>query len=581
MTNDGAWGGHSEFAPVQELLARYQLLVEHARDIILFIRQRDGQILDANRVALRAYRYERHELLGLTIYDLRASVVQSMGTERIDGAENTNVLFEALHRRKDSSCFPVEVSSCGAEIAGEQILVSIVRDISERKQAEKAIRRYADRLQALRRIDMAIFSAGSTAGIAGAALAALRELTGCRSASLVCLTAYAATVVAVDAEDAAGVAVGRPVSVTAWDLAGRDGQVTRLTDADLARGTVLGQVVPLAGVSLVIALSVMTHGSETGVLFLGYDGPRTETPDAVEIAREISDQLALAMDQASLRQTLLDHSQQLERRVAERTAELSQKEAALAAANQSLQEVAERLRELDRMKSQFVSNVSHELRTPLSNMKLYLELLRYGQPAKREQYMNTLEHETGLLQRLIDDLLQLSRLDLDRAQPDMEVTDAGQLVKSLLDDRAALVARKELSLQVHISTQLPPVLVDPRMLAQVISNLVTNATNYTPAGGTITISVEASDGDAGRWVTIAVEDTGAGITVEDKKRLFERFFRGKAAQTRHVPGTGLGLAICQEIVRRHDGKITVESEPGSGSTFTVWLPARAEGQGGV
>ena len=239
------------------------------------------------------------------------------------------------------------------------------------------------------------------------------------------------------------------------------------------------------------------------------------------------------------------------------------------------------------LKSQFVSNVSHELRTPLANVKLYLSLLKRGKPGKQAHYLATLNREADLLHRLIDGLLDLSRLDLGKVQPSLSPVDVNELVSNLAGDRRALIAERGLSLQPQVSPATPPALADPEMLIQVLTNLMTNAMNYTPAGGTIILRTDARPaiqngmvpvGDP--WVTVQVSDTGPGIPAEEQAHLFDRFYRGEAARTSRVPGTGLGLAICHEIVERLSGKITIDSVVGQGSTFTVWLRAAGQGRPG-
>jgi phosphoserine phosphatase RsbU/P len=273
----------------------------------------------------------------------------------------------------------------------------------------------------------------------------------------------------------------------------------------------------------------------------------------------------LAQEQAALRASeaaLTRYAAELERRVAERTAGLT-------AANA-------RLEELSRLKSDFVSNVSHELRTPLANIITYLDLLDHGRPEKREQYMATLKREARLLQVLIEDLLQISRLDLGRAGPVMAPVDVNALVTQLVGDRTRLFADHGLTLRAETRAGLPCVPGDQKMLVQVLTNLMTNAMNYTPAGGTVTLRTSPGMGGFGQtdgaWVACAVSDDGPGITPEEQARLFERFYRGAAARRSGALGTGLGLAICQEIMARHGGHLTVESTMGQGSTFTLWLP---------
>jgi len=239
-----------------------------------------------------------------------------------------------------------------------------------------------------------------------------------------------------------------------------------------------------------------------------------------------------------------------------------------------------RLKELDRMKDQFVSNVSHELRTPLTNLKLYLNLLEQGRPEKRERYMDTLQREATRLQQLIEDLLNLSRLDVGNVQLSRMPTDLNPLVHQLVEDRKLLAANRQLTLKAVLDPNLPPVLVDAKMFDQVITNLMSNAINYTPDGGEIVICTAEALDQGRRWVTVSVTDSGYGIPRDEQKQLFERFYRGRAARQTGVAGTGLGLSICREIVKRHAGRISVQSpvpahddeEGRLGAQFTVWLP---------
>jgi signal transduction histidine kinase len=145
----------------------------------------------------------------------------------------------------------------------------------------------------------------------------------------------------------------------------------------------------------------------------------------------------------------------------------------------------------------------------------------------------------------------------------------------LVNDRAALAAEKGLTLATELAPHLDPVMADEKMLVQVLTNLTTNAMNYTSAGGRILVRTGVQSTDGARpadWITVSVIDTGYGVLPEERQYLFDRFYRGEAARRAGAPGTGLGLAICREIVERHAGHITVESELGKGSTFTVWLP---------
>ncbi len=228
-------------------------------------------------------------------------------------------------------------------------------------------------------------------------------------------------------------------------------------------------------------------------------------------------------------------------------------------------------KEVDHLKDQFASSVSHEFRAPLANMKLYLSLLESGRPEKREQYLQTLHRETGRLESLIEDLLYISRLDMGAATARNVPTELHPLIASMITDRADLAARQGLSLDYLPKFDLPPALAEASMLAQVISNLMANAINYTPGGGVVTISTGLRTDDQEEWITITVQDTGPGISDTDRPRIFERFYRGEAGRKSGAPGTGLGLSICRQVVEKMEGRLTVDSTAGQGATFTVWL----------
>lgn len=266
---------------------------------------------------------------------------------------------------------------------------------------------------------------------------------------------------------------------------------------------------------------------------------------AVFIAMERT--LRLEAEQRKLVETL-------EQRVADRTRELS--------------EANVRLQDLDRLKDQFISNVSHDLRTPLTSIKLYLGLLETGKPEKRAHYFAALRREADRLQTLIEDLLELSRLDQGALAVDLQPIDLAATLQSLIDDRVPLARARGLTLDYQPARDLPLIRSDAALIVQVASNLIANAINYTPAGGSICIDAQPDH----NGVVFSVRDSGAGISESDLPHLFERFYRGEAARQSQISGTGLGLAICKEIVERLNGRLLVDSQIGQGATFTVWLP---------
>jgi two-component system phosphate regulon sensor histidine kinase PhoR len=169
-------------------------------------------------------------------------------------------------------------------------------------------------------------------------------------------------------------------------------------------------------------------------------------------------------------------------------------------------------------------------------------------------------------------MLAISSLDTDRVELALQATDVNSLLQVLVGDRSRMITMKGLDLEVEISKGLPQAYADPQHLMQVMTNLLSNAINYTPTGGSIRLETKRQEWNGRNWVTFSVSDTGPGIPENEKERIFDRFFRGLVARAAGTPGTGLGLSISKEIIDRHKGRLTFTSQPGRGTTFGVWLP---------
>jgi PAS domain S-box-containing protein len=231
-----------------------------------------------------------------------------------------------------------------------------------------------------------------------------------------------------------------------------------------------------------------------------------------------------------------------------------------------------RLKELDHMKSTFVSNVSHELRTPITSLKLYLELLPNASHEKAARYMDTLSRETRRLESMVEDLLVISRLDLGTTRPKIEPVNLCKLLAQVLEDRHLIAEQKALSLSFVCAPEVPPIASDEHFIVQIITNLLANAFNYTPPGGHVRVSVSYHPEREARPVSLTVSDDGPGIRADELPHLFERFYRGAAGLNSQAPGTGLGLAIVKELVDRLGGQISVDSIAGQGAAMTVTFP---------
>jgi two-component system phosphate regulon sensor histidine kinase PhoR len=225
---------------------------------------------------------------------------------------------------------------------------------------------------------------------------------------------------------------------------------------------------------------------------------------------------------------------------------------------------------LSRLKTDFVANISHELRTPLTSVRLFAETLREGRaegPEEVRECVTLLSAEADRLSRMVERLLDWSRLESGGGQLEKERTE----IPVLLDRIGEAYRAQQLpaSYQTEIEPQLPPVEVDRDAMAQVVLNLLTNAVKYTGDEKRIRVRARRS----GRNVAIEVEDNGPGVRPHDRKRIFDRFYRGDDLLSRRTEGTGLGLAIAKKIVELHGGRIELDSRMGEGSTFRVILPA--------
>ncbi|HEY5729420.1 MAG TPA: ATP-binding protein, partial [Anaerolineales bacterium] len=234
--------------------------------------------------------------------------------------------------------------------------------------------------------------------------------------------------------------------------------------------------------------------------------------------------------------------------------------------------------EVDRLKSEFVATVSHELRTPMTSIRGYTDVLLMGAAGAMNEnqahFLNIIKNNTERLNILVNDLLDVSRIESGRVTLSPQALDLRNLAEDVIEDvlRRSQEENKPMALSLDAPRKLPPVYGDMERVRQVLSNLIFNAYHYTPESGTITVHIHQPD--SGHYVQVDVEDTGVGIAREDQDRIFERFYRGEHPLVLATPGTGLGLSIVKQIVEMHRGRMWMESSgvPGEGSIFSFTLP---------
>ncbi len=319
-----------------------------------------------------------------------------------------------------------------------------------------------------------------------------------------------------------------------------------------------GQLTQDVPVTALIHAPMIHEGKPMGVLTAyGTRGPMHFTEEFVSLFCALANQLAMAVANARLYGEVQAYSQAMEEKVRQRTAELEEANA--------------RLRELDRLKSEFLSTVSHELRTPLTSIRSFSEiLLKYGvdDPDKRRQFLEIIQQEAERLTRMINELLDLSKIEAGRVEFHIEPVDLGEAIQKAAEVARPLCEEKGVRIETSVEELLPPVAADPDRLQQVLANLLSNAVKFSPAGGTIWVGAVAGEGEA----VVSVADEGEGIPEGRLAEVFERYSQIRDPQKSHPLGTGLGLAISREIVQRLGGRIWAESRPGAGATFSFTLP---------
>jgi PAS domain S-box-containing protein len=535
--------------------------------------------LEVNIAAVEHYGYSRDEFLHMRIIDIRPPEdvprLQEAVAGFAAGTDQTIRRHEGTwkHRLKDGRIIDVDIVSEAIDFADRRAALVVARDVTELKQAQSSLAKYAARLEVLHEIDAAIIAADAPMAIAEVALRRLRDLLGVPRAIVNLFDLAAGEVEWLAAVGRhrmrLGPGVRFPLALMGDVEALRRGELQVIHTASLPRGPET-EALLASGVHVYMVVPMLAGGELIGALSFG--GASGEfPPEQVRIAQEAAAQLAIALEQARLHERVKRQAEELEQRVRERTLELS-------SANEQLhREIAERRRaeaEADganRAKSDFLSRMSHELRTPLNAILGFAQLLEVDvrNPEQRESVELILKGGRHLL-ALINEVLDIARIEAGTLSISLEPVLASEVVNGALDlVRPQAAAR---------AVQLPGAIVCPRYvradrqrLQQVLLNLLSNAIKYNRNGGRVTAS--CTEAEAGR-LRIAVGDTGSGIAPEMLVRLFTPFDRLGAEQG-GIEGTGLGLALSKRLVEAMGGTLDVVSMLNEGSTFAVELPSVA------
>ncbi len=319
-----------------------------------------------------------------------------------------------------------------------------------------------------------------------------------------------------------------------------------------------GQLTETVPVTSLVHAPMIYEDRVIGVLTAyGTRGPMHFTDEFVSLYAALARQLALALVNARLYTEVQDYSHAMEEKVRKRTAQL--------------EEANQRLEELNRLKSEFLSTVSHELRTPLTSIRSFSEiLLRYGvdDPEKRNSFVRIIHDESERLTRMINNLLDLSKIEAGRQEIRLAAVPVWEALEAAVEAARPLFSERGVEVDVQVEAELPAVLADRDALRQVLANLLSNAAKFSPEQGRVTVAARRRGFNA----VVSVSDHGPGIARDRLAEVFERYTQVRDPQKAHPLGTGLGLSISRHIVEKMGGVIWVESASGKGTSFSFTLP---------
>lgn len=307
---------------------------------------------------------------------------------------------------------------------------------------------------------------------------------------------------------------------------------------------------------------ILTQNGSVGFVFTGnrINAPAITQTDE-ELITILTGQIGQAVENARLFEKVFRSSQELELKVADRTKQLAS--------------VLQKVNEISRKKTSFISAVSHELRTPLTSIKGYAAILIAGKigevpDAVKERLVKINAHSDNLVS-LINNLLDIARIESGNQEMKYDLYRIKNIVDNVADLLNPQITAKGIKLQIVLAEQIPEIYVDTSQVERVFINLLSNAIKFTPAQGTIKVA-SAPQLDGG-FVVFSVSDTGIGIPASEMQKLFSEFYRVDNEINQNVKGTGLGLVLAKNIVGAHHGRIWVQSAPGTGTTFHFTLPS--------
>jgi len=545
---------------------RNRLLLDRTMDAVVMTTY-SGRVLETNAAF--------SQMFGVSAEDVReANVVNFLGNDMLHHTNRQHpddphqpvatARFETTFENARGERFEVEVSTYVINIDNMPRIYYFIRDISRERASQRYLQQVALRWQSLYEIDNSIIAAQHFTDIITVVLRHLPPVIRADYACIAVLDNATSTARAYQFNRNTSTDDLLQVPMTQQEVYGiarlRQGQTVHVVDTALLEPTAAERPVVekfyAYGIHAMLSVPVLNHRELVAILTVAsFDQHTAFDDDDISLMRSIATSLAIAYEQTRLKHQLEDYTRNLETKVQDRTAELAR--------------LNQRLRELDRMKTSFVTDVSHELRTPVNNLVMRLELLEMDTPDQLPRHRAMLRQQVDYLSDLVEDILQLSRIDISRMNITFKNVDLNKLIEIAINAHRPRAELKGIALN-FLPGPLPTLFAEPNQLSQVVTNLLTNALNYTESGS-ITVETWQSPDDQ-TTVYLAVTDTGMGVPDDEKQLIFDRFYRGRQVAQSQIPGTGLGLGIISEILSIHSADITVTDNQPQGACFTVRLP---------
>jgi len=508
---------------------RLKILFEFAPDGY-YLNDLKGNFIDGNKVTEEITGYKREELIGKNFLKLKllpsGQILKAAALLAMNALGQATGPDEFTFMRKDGSQVPLEISTFPVKVEGETLVLGIARDITKRKQAEQMLRMYHDMVESAQ--DIIFFQDLESRYIA--VNDKTLEVFGLPRREVIGKNDYEIMTNQEEAEK----------NIKEDQLVFRTGKAAEFTK----------QMTGADGKEYWLDVIKTPHFDDKGNI-----------TGLVGIARDITKRLRMEEE-------LRERNEQLDAQ----NEELQSQGEELMAQQQELIEKSQEVEVASQAKSEFLSHMSHELRTPLNIILGFSELMLDETPGKtnkeQRRCLKDIANSGNQLLELINDVLDLAKIESGKMELQLTNIILDDVLQSLARTMTPILTPKKQHLDIEVEEELLPIRADKGKLKQVLFNLTSNATKFTPNGGKIKIQA-ARMGD---WCQVSVLDNGIGITKEEQKKIFEAFHQAESPLNKGKGGTGLGLTVTQQIVEKHGGQIWVDSEPGKGSRFSFTLP---------